>query len=232
MGWGHSGDVDGSSLLPACGFDKSGGARDTSRMGDPAAPIQRQHAAAAPPLLLAGLATFVAVLAYLVASSLRRREAPVFAPTTANHVRASGWTVGGDTLTIDTSDPDRWRYASLATGRMLALPDTVGWELAARRYRLTVAGALADLGAVAWDGARPDASTRWVSSQPAEQGNAVDRWYRYGFVTHLLEPNGHIYALRTHGGRLWKLQVLGYYCPGVRAGCLTVRYAPLDAGGE
>src|SRR4051812_24616558 len=178
-----------------------------------------------PPLLLAGLAAFIAVLGYLVVSSLRRREAPVFAPTAAARTRAASWTVGGDTLTLETSDTETWRYASLADGRALALPDTAGWELAARRYRLTVAGALADLGDVAWDDARPGPATPWVASRPAEQGNAADRWYRYGVVTHLLEPNGHVYALRTHAGRTWKLQVLGYYCPGVRAGCLTVRYA-------
>ena len=179
----------------------------------------------APPLLLAGLAAFVLVLAWLVALSLRRREAPVFAPTAPGRVRAGTWAT--DTLTLDASGEVAWRYASLTSGRVLAVPDTAGWELAARRYRLTVAGELADLGAVAWDSARAIAATRWVRSRPSEDGNPADRWYRYGFVTHLLEPNGHVLALRTRDGRRYKLQVLGYYCPGVRAGCLTIRYAPL-----
>jgi hypothetical protein len=229
---GHSGDVDASSLLFPRGFDKGGCARDTSRMGAPEVATPAHRADGAPPLLLAGLAAFVAVLAYLVVSSLRRREAPVFVPTATTRTRPASWTVGGDTLTLDSADPDAWRYASLAAGRALELPDTAGWELAARRFRVTVAGALADLGAVPWETARPGAATRWVTSRPGEQGNAADRWYRYGVVTHLLEPNGHVFALRTRAGRTWKLQVLGYYCPGVRAGCLTMRYAPLDPVGR
>ena len=43
----------------------------------------------------------------------------------------------------------------------------------------------------------------------------------------LLEAKAHVYALRTRQGRTWKVQVLSYYCPGLRAGCLTIRYAPL-----
>lgn len=185
----------------------------------------------APPLLLAGFAVFVLVLVYLVASSLRRREAPVWAPTTATRLRAPAWARSGDTLTLDARDQDRWRYASLAAGRVLSPPDTAGWELAARRHRLTVSGELADLGVVSWEAARPTDATRWIASRPTEPGNAGDRWYRYGFVTHLLEPNGHVLAVRTRAGRSWKVQVLGYYCPGVRAGCLTIRYAPLDTSG-
>lgn len=184
-----------------------------------------------PPPLLAGFAAFALVLAYLVASSLRRREAPVWAPTTTTRVRAPTWARGGDTLTLDATHPDRWRYASLALGRVLSPPDTAAWEVAARRHRLTVAGELADLGMVPWEAARPTGATRWIGSRPAEPGNAGDRWYRYGFVTHMLEPNGHVFALRTRAGRSWKVQVLGYYCPGVRSGCLTIRYAPLDTTG-
>ena len=194
--------------------------------------MRARHPGGVPPMLLAGFAAFVAVLAYLVALSLMRREAPVWVPSTAARVRGPAWTTAGDTLTLDASRTDAWRYASLAAGRAMEPPDTAGWELAARRYRMSVSGELADLGAVAWERARPTAATRWVPSRAGEAGNPADRWYRYGFATHLLEPNGHVLLLRTRAGRLWKLQVLGYYCPGVRAGCLTVRYAPLEAPPE
>jgi hypothetical protein len=41
-----------------------------------------------------------------------------------------------------------------------------------------------------------------------------------------------VFALRTRDGALWKLQVIGYYCPRLVAGCLTLRYAPLVSGSE
>ena len=188
--------------------------------------------ARAPLPLLLGFGAFVAALVYLVAASLGRREAPVFTPTPLARARANDWERAGDTLTLDATDGARWRYASLARGQALVPPDTAGWELAARRYRITVAGALADLGPVPFERARPDGATRFVPSAPGEAVNAaIGHWYRYDAVTHLLDPGGHVYALRTSAGATWKLQVLGYYCPGLVAGCLTMRYAPVAADG-
>lgn len=186
-----------------------------------------------PPLpLLLGFAAFVATLGLLVAASLARRSAPVYEPSPLARARAAGWTRAGDTLTLDARDGDRWRFASLERGRALPPSDTAGWELAARRYRVTVAGAAADLGRVRFEDARPGAEAAFVPSVPGEAANgAIGHWYRYSLVTHLLEPDGRVYLLRTHAGALWKLQLLGYYCPRLVAGCLTLRYAPLSGGG-
>jgi hypothetical protein len=180
--------------------------------------------------LLAGFALFVAGLAYLVAMSLTRREVPAFAPSPPARTRAADWPTAGDTITLDATDGERWRPASLTLGRALAGPDTVQWQVAARRYRVTVAGALADLGPVPFTSARVGRSSRFVASRPGETENeAMHHWYRYSVLTHLLTPNGHVYALRTTDGQLWKLQPLGYYCPGLLPGCLTLRYARLPA---
>ena len=210
--------VDASSLLPAGRFDKGERRRDTSRMGM----LARARQDSVPPLLLAGFAAFVMTLAYLVAMSLRRREAPVFAPSAAARVRATGWTRGGDTLTVDASREDAWAYVSLAQGRVLAASDTAGWDVTVRRYRVRGAGVVTDLGAVPFERATVGASPSSPSGVPGEIG----RWYTYSFVSHLLASNGHVYAVRGHDGRSWRVQVVSYYCPGVRAGCLTLRYAP------
>jgi hypothetical protein len=189
---------------------------------------QRSRAASAPLPLLAGFGLFVATLVYLLVVSLTRRDAPVFTPSSAARVRPAHWMGVGDTLTLDATDGDRWRFASLTEGRPLTGADTARWQLAARRYRVTVTGGLADLGQVPFERARVSASTRFVPSRPGEMENrAMGHWYRYSLMTHLLTPNGHVYALRDRDGRLWKLQVLGYYCPRLIAGCLTLRYAPL-----
>ncbi len=182
----------------------------------------------APIPLLVGFALFVTVIVYLLTASFARRDAPVFAPSSAARVRAPTWTRAGDTLTLDATDGERWRYASLVDGRALGGADTARWELAARRYRISVAGELADLGPVPFASAAVTSDTRFVPSHAGETANeAIKHWYRYSLVTHLLTPNGHVFALRTHEGRVWKLEPLAYYCPGLVPGCVTLRYAPL-----
>jgi hypothetical protein len=190
----------------------------------------RRHSpiARAPLPLLIGFAVFVLGLGYMVAASLARREVAVFTPSSPTRTRAPDWARTGDTLTLDAGDGQRWRYASLTMGRALAGVDSGAWELGARRYRVTVNGALADLGPVPFAQARVGATTRFRESRTGETVNdAIQHWYRYSFVTHLLAPAGHVYALRTRDGRLWKLEILGYYCPGLTPGCITLRYAPM-----
>jgi hypothetical protein len=167
----------------------------------------------APWPLIIGFAAFVVAMGYLVASSFTRRTAPTFAAA----VEARG-----DTLTIDGSDGQRWRYASLARGRVLSPPDTAGWEVAVKRYNLVANGEVVDLGSARFDTVGGLNGTR-------EPGmSTVGRWYRYSLLTHLLESTGHVYVVRTTTGRLFKLQILSYYCPGLAAGCMTIRYAALS----
>jgi hypothetical protein len=186
------------------------------------------RSARAPLPLTIGFALFVVALGYMVVASLARRDAPVFTPSAAMRARGASWREYGDTLTIDATDGDRWRYASLMEGRALDAADTTRWDVAVRRYRITVAGALADLGSVAFDSARIAPTTQFIASRSGEMENeAIRHWYRYSMTSHLLSPADRVYALRTRDGTLWKLQLLGYYCPHLTAGCVTLRYAPL-----
>jgi len=186
-------------------------------------------AAPLPLLILFGL--FLAAIAYLVSASLVRRDAPVFSATPPNHTRGAKWERVGDTLTVDASDGDRWVYVSLARGRPLVVPDTAGWDVAVQRYRVITppAGAIADLGATPFESTTVHSATSFVSTTGDAQpeNDAIKHWYRYNMLTHLLEPNGHVFAVRAPSGALWKLAVLGYYCPKLQAGCLTMRYAPM-----
>jgi hypothetical protein len=180
--------------------------------------------------LLALFGLFLATIVYLVASSLTRRTAPVFAPSAADRVRPGGWEKSGDTLTVDATDGERWQLVSLTRGRVVLPPDSAGWELAVERYRVIASDAIADLGAIPFDSAQVVTSTsfqRTTVSGGERENPAIKHWYRYNLLTHLLEPNGHVYAIRTREGKLWKLAVVSYYCPRLTAGCLTFRYAPL-----
>ena len=187
-------------------------------------------AAPLPLLILFGL--FLAAIAYLVSASLVRRDAPVFSATPPNHTRGANWERVGDTLTVDASDGDRWMYVSFAQGRVLVAPDTAGWDVAVQRYRVITppAGAIADLGATPFERTTVHSATSFVSTTGDAQpeNDAIKHWYRYNLLTHLLEPNGHVFAVRAPSGALWKLAVLSYYCPKLQAGCLTVRYAPMS----
>ena len=182
-----------------------------------------------PLLLLFG--AFLAAIVYLVAASLTRRQAPVFAISPPGHTRHANWDRTGDTLTIDATDGDSWRHVSLAQGRALAFGDTTPWEIAVQRYRVvTPTGqTIADLGVVPFDRARVPNDARFVPTKDGEhpENAAIEHWYRYNLLTHLLEPNGHVFAVRSLSGAMWKVAVVSYYCPKLVAGCLTLRYAPL-----
>jgi hypothetical protein len=182
-----------------------------------------------PLLLLFG--AFLAAIAYLVAASLTRRRAPVFAISSPERSRPVNWERTGDTLTIDATDGDSWRHVSLARGRALDIGDTIPWEIAIQRYRvITPTGlAIADLGDVPFDGAHVPSDARFVPTKDGQhpENAAIDHWYRYNLLTHLLEPNGHVFAIRSATGTLYKVAIVSYYCPKLVAGCLTIRYAPL-----
>jgi hypothetical protein len=174
--------------------------------------VGRERGRAAPWPLLVGFGVFLVAMGYLLAVSFTRRSAPAFAPA----VEARG-----DTLTIDATDANRWRYASLARGRVLSAPDTAAWDIGVRRYNLIANGDVVDLGEARFD------TVGSLRGEPEANTSTVGRWYRYSLLTHLLQPTGHVYVVRTTTGRLFKLQIVSYYCPGLTAGCMTIRFAPL-----
>ena len=184
----------------------------------------------APLPLLVVFGLFLAAIGYLVAASLTRRSAPVYSISPRERVRSAQWEAVGDTLTVDATDGDQWQYVSLARGKVLTAPDTSGWELAVQRYRMITppSGAIADLGRVPFERAALTGAASFVATTVARPpaNAAIDHWYRYNLLTHLLEPNGHLFAVRS-ANTTWKLAVVSYYCPKLVAGCLTIRYAPL-----
>jgi hypothetical protein len=193
--------------------------------------LRREGGFTAPLPLLALFAAFLIAIVYLVAGSLTRRSAPVFAVSPRPHTRAASWQRVGDTITVDATDGEHWQYLSLTRGQLLTLPDTAGWELAVERYRVITpaAGAIADIGPSTFEGARPGGNASFVATTFGTQPEnmAIAHWYRYNLLTHLLEPNGHVFIVRAPSGVLWKLAIVSYYCPRLVAGCLTLQYAPL-----
>lgn len=180
-------------------------------------------------MLLAGFAIFTVAIVYLIASSLGARTAPVYDPTPAGRARSALAVSGVDTLTIDARDAHAWAFVRLADGAVLSAPDTVGWDLGVRRHHIITTGAIADLGVAAFDSVTRAPRAGYVATRAGRDTSnaAINHWYAYGALSHLLKPNGHLYALQTREGRYFKMEVLSYYCRGLEGGCLTIRFAPV-----
>lgn len=184
------------------------------------------------PLLL-GFAAFVLVLVYLVAASVaRRRAVPEFDPSPSSPSDTSPESLVLDTVTIDARDPSAWRFFDFSTARVMQPPDTAGWDLAVRRFNVIAAGAATDLGPIPFDSVLNSPPDGYVATELRRDTSnaALRRWYRYGFLSHLLRPKRHTYIVRTADRRFAKLEFLSYYCRGGTPGCLTFRYSYQPTG--
>lgn len=183
-------------------------------------------------VLFSGAILAVAVL--LVGLSLRRDSPPTFAPTSFDPQPVGDSLVGPVRVTLDAADSDRWVFFDFSHGAPAARPGPTGWDVAFRRFNIRVNGgdgfagraAVVDLGNVAFPAVTAAPDTGWVTSSAATDSTnpAIDRWYDYGFTSHLLTPKPRVYAIRTADGRYAKLRFLSYYCPGAKPGCVTFEY--------
>jgi hypothetical protein len=186
-----------------------------------------------PPLfLVGGFALFIVVTGYLVVSSVTKRSVPTFDPSPRATAASASGPRYDDTLTVDASDSKVWQYVDFDRGGVVPPPDTAGWDLAIRRYVVIASDAIADVGPSRFEDVRGVPDRGFVANVTAHDtiNTAIRRWYRYSMLTHLLEPAGHTYVVRTRERRFASVQVLGYYCTGLRPGCLTLRYTYPLAG--
>jgi hypothetical protein len=179
-----------------------------------------------PLLLLGGFALFIAVTAYLVITSMAKRSVPTFDPSPRVTASPDSEPRHDDTITVDATDSRRWQFVDFDRGGIVAPPDTAGWDLAVRRYHVIASDAIADLGSRRFEDVRDVPESGFIANVAGDDTSnaAIRRWYKYSMVTHLLEPTDHAYAVRTLDARFAIVQILGYYCTGLRPGCLTLRY--------
>lgn len=191
----------------------------------------------APPWLLASLSVFVLAIGVLVASSLFRATPEAYAPTVPSLTQVRAGVMNGE-YTVDARDPDRWVYFDFSRNAVVDDPGPREWDLAFQRFHVIVNGGAGfagdggarDLEAVGDDGVLslhlPEngymGTEGTLESRPRHP--ALERWYDYGFFTHLLTPRQTVYAIRTADGRYAALRFVAYYCPGAQPGCVTFRY--------
>ncbi|HSM34926.1 MAG TPA: HmuY family protein [Longimicrobiales bacterium] len=189
-----------------------------------------------PAWLVALLAVFLLAIAAIVGASLVRPEVPVFEPGGLAPRAPPSALAGPDTVTLDARAGEGWVGIDLATresGDVRSMPAT--WDIAAQRHRLIVNGGegfLGDAGVVAVESpieaVRRAPEGGYAGSRVTPGGDSVqsalDEWYAYHFLSHLLEPAERTYVVRTARGPYAKVRVLGYYCPGVEPGCVTLEF--------
>ncbi len=196
--------------------------------------INERGIAAAPIVLISGFVLFVIGIGFLLVSSMAPREALEFEPTPSQPADTTLTSVVYDTVTIDAYDEVAWHFFDFDRASPVVPPDTVGWDLAFRRFTIVPAAGVVDLGVSAFEAVTEAPATGYVESTFGRDtlNTAIDRWYTYSVISHLLEPNGHVYVVRTAESRYAKLELLSYYCPGVVAGCPTFRYVYRPDGGR
>jgi hypothetical protein len=177
----------------------------------------------------------------LVAASLQRPEPPTYAPTVADPREVGDVATPELVYTIDSSAPETWRYFDFSRGALVEDPAPLEWDVAFRRFNVITnggegfagQGGAIDLGEVPFASVTrvPTDGYQTSVSRRDSANAAFDRWYDYGFSSHLLTPKPRVYALRTADGRFAKLEILSYYCPGALPGCVTFRYVYQGAGG-
>ena len=175
-----------------------------------------------PALAVGALAVVVATL---VALTLRQPMIPTYAPTPPAPRDAGRALIGPILYTVDATASEEWRWFSFRLGSVL---DRGQGDLAFRRYSI-VAGpgaGIRDLGEARLNDVRAVPADGYLANEgQAEPRNpAIASWYSYGFFSHVLTPKPHVWAVRAADGRYAKMEIVGYYCPGARPGCLTFRY--------
>lgn len=205
---------------------------------DPRAPLRARLAEHWVPLSLVSIIVVLAVV--LVGTSLAKPPPATWIPTVPDPRERGEALVGPETVTVDARSGSDWTYFDFSRGSVVENPAPLDWDLAFRRFHVMVNGGpgfhgrggareievtvLDSLDAVPADGYATAVSARDSTSA------AMARWYTYSWTSHLLMPRPTVFAVRTADGRYAALEILGYYCPGAEAGCLTMRYVYQGSG--
>lgn len=110
-----------------------------------------------------------------------------------------------------------------------------GWELGFERYMFSINGGTSGTGGVeaarvegvSFDALSAPPDTGWTTD--SDDGSALEDWYIYDSVSHVLTAADVVYAIRAPDGSVWKVQFLSYYDDFGNTGFPSFRFARLDA---
>ena len=132
---------------------------------------------------------------------------------------------GTQQVTQLTADKEKWIPYSMELGRVV--PAGAIADLYVRRYQFQIPRGALDLGEVSLAAAELPSSPNWVMDSDIEGvlvNPAIERWYSYSYMSHLLSTKNHSYAVQLASGKTAFLKVTSYYCEPEGSGCLTLNY--------
>ncbi len=186
-------------------------------------------------LAILGLAVLV-VVGWLVWGLVRPSPAG-YAPTDGPAVSAGAQRQTVLQYTIDATSRTHWAYFDFASGSVVtAAVDSLEWDLAFRRTDVLTnsgdtnpagAGGAVDLGKVDLRDATVPAGGFLADAEDDEaevENPALDGWYSYSWVSHVISSKDHAYAVRTATGEVALVTFLSYYCDEGSPGCITFQY--------
>lgn len=137
-------------------------------------------------------------------------------------------------VTVDAREGTSYLDLGAPTGAApLQVAEADGWEVGFQRYMFSVNGGTSGPGGV--EAARlegvdfasvttlPEAG--WTTD--SDDGAALEDWYVYDSVEHVMYAADAVYVLRTPSGEAWKVQFLGYYDDFGNTGFVGLRVAGL-----
>jgi hypothetical protein len=132
---------------------------------------------------------------------------------------------GTQRVTLLTADKEKWIPYSFELGRVV--PAGAMADIAIRRYQFQIPRGALDLGEGPLAGAALPEAPRWEMDSDVDGvlvNPAIDRWYNYSYMSHLLSSKDHSYAVQLASGKTAFLKVVSYYCEPEGSGCLTMNY--------
>ena len=188
---------------------------------------------------------FAALILGLVATSLVRPDVTTFVPTPPRPFDVGERSVGPILYTVDARSANDWVYFDFSRGAVVDVSDrhSLDWDIAFKRHRMITNGGTTNesgrgrvLTLVRVDSDVPIdlPGEGWVADEgPSDEprNRALEGWYEYSWLSHILEPAERDYAIRTADGKIAIVRFLSYYCPGARSGCITFRYWYRGDGG-
>ena len=168
-----------------------------------------------------------------VLRTLRNPEIPWFAVSQIAPVEVGDDLVGPLQRTVDAR-AETPVYFDFSRGSVVEGTDPHGWDLEINRFNIRSNGGdgflgdggILDLGLVDFTTIKnlPKEGYQTNNQQREITNIAIDRWYNYSWINHLLTPKQNIFAVQTADSRYAFIKILSYYCAGAQAGCLTFRY--------
>jgi hypothetical protein len=132
---------------------------------------------------------------------------------------------GTQRVTLLTADKEAWIPFSLELGRVV--PAGAMADLKIRRYQFQIPRGAVDVGKGSLPTATLPDNPQWTMDSDLEGvlvNPAIERWYKYSYMSHLLSSKNHNYAIQLASGKTAFVQVLSYYCAPEGTGCLTLNY--------